>query len=86
MIKLEEVGTVTHLAKSGRLIIKVNKWVKPGTILFDSKGRKLAKVIELIGPVKSPYATAIPLTGRIERAIGARVVIASGEDRGERVG
>ncbi len=66
-----------HLAKSGRLIIKVNKWLKPGTVLFDSKGRKLAKVTELIGAVKSPYATAIPLTERIERFIGTKVLVAT---------
>ncbi|MGB9659221.1 MAG: H/ACA ribonucleoprotein complex subunit GAR1 [Nitrososphaerales archaeon] len=72
---MDEVGTVIHLAKSGRLIIKVDRFIKPGTILLDSKGRKLAKVTELIGPVKSPYATAIPLTERIERVIGTRVKI-----------
>ncbi|MEM3437300.1 MAG: Gar1/Naf1 family protein [Nitrososphaerales archaeon] len=83
---MEEVGTVMHLAKSGRLIIKVDKWLKPGTILFDSKGRKLAKVTELIGPIKSPYATAIPLTERIERVIGTKVLIASEVKRGEKVG
>ena len=33
---MEEVGTIVHLAKSGRIIIKVDKWVKPGTVLLDS--------------------------------------------------
>jgi len=75
-----------HLAKSGRLIIKVDKWLKPGTILLDSKGRKLAKVTELIGPVKSPYATAIPLTKRIGRIIGTRVMIASEAKGCEQIG
>jgi RNA-binding protein len=83
---LEEVGKVMHLAKSGRLIIKVDKWLKPGTILLDSKGRKLAKVTELIGPVKSPYATAIPLTKRIGRIIGTRVMIASEAKGCEQIG
>ncbi|MCP8307670.1 MAG: hypothetical protein H3Z53_06875 [archaeon] len=83
---MEEVGTVIHLAKSGRIIIKVDKWVKPGTILLNSKGRKLAKVTELIGPVKSPYATAIPLTERVERVIGTRVRIDPELKRGVRVG
>jgi RNA-binding protein len=83
---LEEVGKVMHLAKSGRLIIKVDKWLKPGTILLDSKGRKLAKVTELIGPVKSPYATAIPLTKRIGRIIGTGVMIASEAKGCEQIG
>ncbi len=73
---MEEVGTIVHLAKSGRIIVKVEKWVKPGTVLLDSKGKKLAKVTELIGPVKSPYASAVPLADRVERATGTRVRIA----------
>jgi len=83
---LEEVGTVIHLAKSGRIIIKVDKSVKLGTILLDSKGGKLAKVTELIGPVRSPYATAIPLTERVERASGTRVSIAPEVKRDVKVG
>ena len=83
---MEEVGTVIHLAKSGRMIIKIDKLVKPGTILLDSKGGKLAKVTELIGPVKSPYATAIPLTERVQRAIGTRVGIAPEAKKGVKVG
>ncbi|MEM2955553.1 MAG: Gar1/Naf1 family protein [Nitrososphaerales archaeon] len=83
---MDEGGTVIHLAKSGRLIIKVDRFIKPGTILLDSKGRKLAKVTELIGPVKSPYATAIPLTKRIEGAIGTRVKISPELKRGMRDG
>jgi RNA-binding protein len=83
---LEEVGTLIHLAKSGRLIVKIDKFVKPGTILLDSKGRKMAKVTELIGPVKSPYATAVPLTERVQRATGTRVGIAPEARRGVKVG
>ncbi|MGQ9718992.1 MAG: H/ACA ribonucleoprotein complex subunit GAR1 [Nitrososphaerales archaeon] len=83
---MEEVGTVTHLAKSGRIIIKVNRWLEPGTILLDSKGRRLAKVTEIIGPVKSPYATAIPLTERVERAIGDKTIIALKARKGGKIG
>lgn len=83
---MEEVGTIVHLAKSGRIIVKVEKWVKPGTVLLDSKGKKLAKVTELIGPVKSPYASAVPLADRVERATGTRVRIAPKAERGNKVG
>ncbi|MCP8304422.1 MAG: hypothetical protein H3Z50_03000 [archaeon] len=82
---MEEVGKVVHLAKSGRLIVKVDRWIKPGTILFDSKGRKLAKVTELIGPVKSPYATAIPLAERVERTAGNKVMISAKTRKGVKI-
>ncbi len=40
--------------------------VDAGTILLDSKGRKAAKVIELIGPVSRPYASAAPASDRAD--------------------
>ena len=48
MIYLQEVGEVLHIAKSGRLIIKLSQKVNPGDIFVDAKGKKVAKVVELI--------------------------------------
>jgi RNA-binding protein len=61
---MQEVGEVLHRAKSGRLIIRLAKRVEPGSVLLDSKGRNAAKVIELIGPVSRPYASAAPASDR----------------------
>ncbi len=62
---MQEIGEVLHKAKSGRLIIRLSQKVEPGSILVDSKGRKAAKVIELIGPVSRPYASAAPASDRV---------------------
>ena len=51
------MGSLLHQAKSGRLIVRLSREVRSGTNLLDEKGRKLGKVIELIGPVRSPYAS-----------------------------
>lgn len=56
---MAEVAEVLHKARSGRLILKSKKKLATGTILFDRKGRRVGKVVELIGPVISPYASAI---------------------------
>jgi len=61
---MQEVGEVLHRARSGRLIIRLTGRVEPGTILLDSKGRQAAKVVELIGPVSKPYASAAPASDR----------------------
>jgi RNA-binding protein len=61
---MQEVGEVLHRAKSGRLIIRLTKKVEAGTVLVDSKGRSAARVIELIGPVSRPYASAAPASDR----------------------
>ncbi len=60
---MEKIGEIVHLAKSGRLIVKVEENIKHNLIgqsLIDDKGSKVGKIIELIGPVKSPYASVIP--------------------------
>jgi RNA-binding protein len=61
IIQTNEVGEILHLAKSGRLIVKLNaegaKRVKAGELLLDASGRKVGRVAELLGPVKTPDRT-----------------------------
>jgi RNA-binding protein len=59
-----QVGTLIHKARSGRLIVRLSKEVKPGVVMLDEKGKKLGKVVEVIGPVKGPYASVAPATSR----------------------
>jgi RNA-binding protein len=57
---MQEVGEVLHMARSGRLIIRLERELKVGTVLVDSKGRNAAKIMELLGPVSRPYASTLP--------------------------
>lgn len=70
---MQEVGEVIHLARSGRVIVQLTKLVEEGQILCDEKSDKVAKVMELIGPVKKPYASATPLTNNIKKYTGRKV-------------
>jgi RNA-binding protein len=73
---MEEIGEIMHIAKSGRLIIRLttaNKETKSGEFLVDENGKRIGKVIEVIGPVKAPYASVVPLTERTDRIIGIKV-------------
>ena len=60
-----QVGTILHQAKSGRLIVRLTKEVRPGAFLLDENGRKLGKIVELIGPVSSPYASVAVVSSRL---------------------
>ena len=62
-----------HLAGSGRVIIQLSKELVEGQILCDDKGTRVAKVMELIGPVKRPFASATSLTNNINKFIGKHV-------------
>ena len=63
-----QVGVLEHQAKSGRLIVKLSREVRPGVFLFDQDKRKLGKVIELIGPVRAPYASVAVVSSRLGKA------------------
>ena len=62
-----------HLANSGRVIIKLSKVIGEGQLLCNESKQKIAKVTELIGPVKNPYASAIPLTNNLKKLNGMKV-------------
>ena len=64
-ILLFQVGTILLQAKSGRLIVRLTKEVKPGAFVYDDGRRKLGKVVELIGPVRAPYASVAVVSSRI---------------------
>ena len=49
------------------MIIRISERTEPGSILLDQKGRGVARVIELIGPVSRPYASAAPMSDRIAK-------------------
>lgn len=62
-----------HLASSGRVIVQLSEIVDEGQILCDENGVKVAKVMELIGPVSRPFASATPLTNNINKFMGKSV-------------
>ena len=64
-----------HLAGSGRVIIQLSNKLVEGQILCDKNGTRVAKVMELIGPVKRPFASATPLTNSIKKYIGKSVFV-----------
>ena len=70
---MQEIGEIIHLARSGRVIVQLTKLVEEGQILCDEKSGKVAKVMELIGPVAKPYASAAPLTNNIKKFTGKKV-------------
>ena len=63
-----QVGVLMHQAKSGRLIVKLSREIRPGIFLYNGDRRKLGKVVELIGPVKSPYASVAVVSSRLGKA------------------
>lgn len=78
---MKQMGVVLHQAGSGRVIIRLNGEASEGDILCNSQGVRVARIREVIGPVRAPYASAEPLTNNIQRHMGEPVGICN---RGKR--
>ena len=70
---MQEVGEVLHIDNSGRVIVRLTKEIKEGQVLCDKNNQKIGRVTELIGPVKNPFASAIPLTNILKKISGTKV-------------
>ena len=70
---MQEVGKVLHLANSGRVIVRLSKETQEGQILCDKNNQKIGRVTEMIGPVKSPFASVVPLTNNLKKISGIKV-------------
>ena len=62
-----------HIANSGRVIVRLSREVKEGQIICDKDNQKIGRITELIGPVKKPFASAIPLTNNVKKISGTKV-------------
>ena len=70
---MQEAGIVGHVAGSGRAIVRLSRAVGEGRVLCDARGSAVARVVEMIGPVSAPFASAVPMTNSISRHVGRRV-------------
>ena len=51
------LGNISHLANSGKLIVKTTKTPPAGAFVFTSDKQKIGKVYSIFGPVKNPYVS-----------------------------
>ncbi|MGN6348955.1 MAG: H/ACA ribonucleoprotein complex subunit GAR1 [Candidatus Nitrosocosmicus sp.] len=75
---MELLGKILHFSKSGRLIVKIDRYnssMKIGKNVTDEEGKRLGKITELLGPVISPYASIIPFVQKRNRLVGAKVYL-----------
>lgn len=77
---MELLGKILHFSKSGRLIVKIDKYnssLKVGKNITDEQGKRIGKITEFLGPVNSPYASIIPFVQKRGRLTGATVYLES---------
>ena len=75
---MQEAGTIVHVAGSGRAIVRLSRAVDEGRVLCDRRSSAVARVVELIGPVSAPFASAAPMSNSISKYVGRRVYESAG--------
>ena len=76
---MDELGDVLHMARSGRLIVKISAPGEKkitGIRVIDSTGKQIGKIQEIFGPVVSPYASVQPSREKLTSIVGTKVFIA----------
>ncbi len=62
---MRKIGYFLHKSLTGRYVVKIINLDKPlrlGSRVYNSEGRVLGILVDLIGPVRNPYAVIKPLT------------------------
>ena len=75
---MELLGEILHFSKSGRLIVKLNRFdssIKTGQNISNEEGKKIGKISEIIGPITSPYASVFPFIQKKNKLTGMKVYI-----------
>lgn len=52
---MEEIGEILHILQGNRAIAKVKVAPKLGLTVFDIRRKPIGQIIDIFGPVKSPY-------------------------------
>ncbi|MGQ9759323.1 MAG: H/ACA ribonucleoprotein complex subunit GAR1 [Candidatus Methanomethylicaceae archaeon] len=76
------VGSILHISRNRLITVKVSTPPKIGSRLFLKDGSPLGTVIDLFGPVSSPYASLKPTkTVDTRKIVGAEVYFKEEEFR-----
>ncbi|MEM2007362.1 MAG: Gar1/Naf1 family protein [Sulfolobales archaeon] len=60
---MKRLGYILHTTSSGKLIIRLSSSKPPrlGSKVLNSRGEVIGVLVDVIGPVRSPYAVVKPI-------------------------
>ena len=70
--ELRRLGKILHISRNQRLILKLeNKFsVRLGLEVFDGKLNSIGTIVDIFGPVSSPYVSIKPSIPHPQRYVG----------------
>lgn len=83
--ELQRLGNVLHTSSSRNLILKTKITPKLGSKVVDEKLKSIGTVLDIFGPVSSPYISVKPTKSKLHTAIGSTLyTIPSNKKRKEK--
>jgi rRNA processing protein Gar1 len=61
---------VLHLSSNNNLILRAKRTAKSNQNVFDKQAHNIGKIIDIFGPVKTPYISIKPLTPNAKKYVG----------------
>jgi len=65
---LQRLGRVLHVSQSRNIIITIENLPKIGEKVVDENLKPIGKILDVFGPVSSPYASVKPKTQEIKKS------------------
>ena len=72
---MRRLGQVLHIGSDGSLILKTDGNLKIGSKVVDDKIGEVGVVVDVFGPVNSPYLSVKPEVADGEKLVGKNLVI-----------
>ena len=66
---MKYLGKVDSISRRGDLLVKGGMTPRVGTLVVDEKKVQIGRVVQLLGPVDSPYVVIRPIKGRIKKQL-----------------
>ncbi len=81
--KLNEIGTISHITSTNKIIVPSNKTPRIGSLIVNSKNRAIGKISDIFGSTKKPYIS-IKTNDKFKKAKPGEVVYLSPQNKKRR--
>lgn len=78
------MGLILHVTPSRTIIVKIQNMPRIGETVVDENLKPVGKVLDILGPVSSPYATITPTIREAKNLVNKTVYIVPSRRRKEK--
>lgn len=82
--KTKEIGTISHITSTNKLIVPSSKTPRIGSILVNDKNKPIGKVSDIFGSTKKPYIS-IKTNSKFQKSNPGEKVFISPQNKKRRI-